>query len=76
MIKSNDSSNKILKEVGPYLNLGYQIAITICLMTALGWWLDKTLDTKPYFIVGLSIFGVVAALVTFLRSVMNLQKKK
>lgn len=44
-------------------------------MALLGWWIDKTLNTSPIFIIVLSIFGILAGMVSFLRTVMNISKK-
>jgi F0F1-type ATP synthase assembly protein I len=70
------SKEKIIKELAPYLNLGWQLAITISLMALLGWWLDGQLDAKPWFIIICSVFGIIAAMYSFIRTVLNLNKEK
>lgn len=74
--KKVKSKDNIIKELSPYLNLGWQLAITICLMALLGWWLDGQFDTKPLFVIICSVFGVIAALYSFIRTVISLNKKK
>ena len=39
--------NKIYREVGPYLGLGMQLAITVTVMVFLGIWLDEKFDLSP-----------------------------
>jgi F0F1-type ATP synthase assembly protein I len=57
------------------LNLGWQLAITIGLMALLGWWLDKVFNTSPTLIIIFSLFGVLAGMVSFFRTVLNINKK-
>jgi len=73
---SPKSRKNISKELGPYLNLGWQMAITILLMVLLGWWLDGKFHTSPWLIVICSLFGVVAGMYSFIRTVLNLTKGK
>jgi F0F1-type ATP synthase assembly protein I len=68
--------SKIWYELGPYLNLGWQLAITIVLMVFLGKWLDDKFDTSPTFIVIFSIFGIFAGMYNFLREVLRSNKRK
>ncbi|TAL70845.1 MAG: AtpZ/AtpI family protein [Bacteroidetes bacterium] len=74
LIRSKDS--KALKELSPFLIMGWQMVLTIVLCGFLGWWLDKQFNTKPWLLIGFLFFGVVAAMVSFLRTAMNANKKK
>jgi F0F1-type ATP synthase assembly protein I len=76
--QNNDNSKKkpsIAKEYGAFLNLGWQIVITIGLMALLGDWLDKEFETSPLWIIICSFFGVVVAMYSFIKTVINLTKK-
>ncbi len=42
--------------IGPYMNLGMQLAVAVILGTALGYWLDSKLGTSPLFL----LLGVIA----------------
>ena len=75
-IKENARSNKILQEVGPYLNLGWQLAITVVLCFALGHWLDDEFSIFPVLTIILSLFGVTAGLVNFIRTVLKESKRQ
>lgn len=77
-----EDSNKIKKsfsesmsQVGPYLGLGTQLAITIVILTFLGIFLDDKLHTKPVFILICTFFGAFAGLYNFLKSITQLEKK-
>jgi F0F1-type ATP synthase assembly protein I len=66
--------SKVLNELGPYLNLGMQLAVTIVLMVFLGKWLDDKFDTSPWFIISLSLFGVFAGMYNFLKVALSSNK--
>lgn len=72
--KSGDR-NTAMQEVGPYLTLGFQLAMFTGLGALAGWYLDK--DTGSSLWTGiLSAVGAIAGLVYFLRAVMKLSNKK
>lgn len=55
------------REIGPYLNLGLQLAVAVGLGMVLGWWVDKKLNTFPLFLLlGLCI-GAVAGFLNIYR---------
>ena len=70
-----NDNKKIMSQMAPYLNMGWQLAITMGLMVLLGWWLDKKLNTSPYLIVGCSLFGIFAAMYNFFKTIMKLEKE-
>jgi F0F1-type ATP synthase assembly protein I len=74
--KKEDSRNRILKEMGPYLNLGMQLVVTIALMALLGWWLDSKFDTKPWLMVILSFLGAIAGMITFIKTALSSSNNK
>ncbi|MCL2038852.1 MAG: AtpZ/AtpI family protein [Bacteroidetes bacterium] len=77
--KNNESYNErkqIYQSVGPFLNLGLQMSITIGVFVLGGWWLDKQFDTSPIWTLILSGIGIFGAFYSFIRKVINLEKKK
>jgi len=42
--------------IGPYMNLGMQLAVAVIIGMALGYWLDSILGTSPLFL----LLGVLA----------------
>ena len=66
---------KILKDVGPYLGTGFQLAITVVAMIFLGRWLDSLTGKDPLFTLVLSFLGVGAGLYNFIKTVIDLSKK-
>jgi F0F1-type ATP synthase assembly protein I len=75
--ESEDLKNtaRILKEVGPYLGIGMQLAITVVGMVFLGRWIDSLTGKNPLFILIFSFFGIGAGLFNFIKTVINLSKK-
>jgi len=63
--------NKIYREVGPYLGLGMQLAITVTVMVFLGIWLDKKFDLSPVLTIVFASIGVSAGMYNFIKSVIK-----
>ena len=71
--KNDDGSNKERKyeDIGNYLGLGLQLAVTVVVMVFLGIWLDRKLDTNPWMTVACSFLGIFAALYSFIKTVIK-----
>lgn len=66
---------KIMREVGPYLTLGIQLALTVLIFCGIGYWLDKHFNTAPLWIAIFTTFGSISSMVYFILTVIRLQKK-
>jgi len=64
-------TNNFYKEVGPYVGLGLQLAVTVTVMVFLGIWLDGQFETKPILTVVFAFFGVFTGMYTFIKSVLK-----
>jgi ATP synthase protein I len=64
-------TNNFYKEVGPYVGLGLQLAVTVTAMVFLGIWLDGQFETKPIFTVVFAFLGVFVGMYTFIKSVLK-----
>jgi len=73
--KSESDIGSTYREVGPYLGLGTQLAVTIVLMFFLGRWLDGELDTEPVLTICFSFLGGFAGIYNFIRAVLNLNER-
>jgi len=69
-------AGRAYREVGPYLNLGLQLALTVVIFFLLGWWLDSHYNTSPLFQLVGAFVGVVGGMTKFLKSVVELSKKE
>lgn len=56
-------------DFGRYATLGIQYALSIALLTGLGWWLDSRWGTTPWLLVAGVVLGVVAGFVNLVRAV-------
>ncbi len=54
------------KEIG-LLGLGLQLALTVALFTAIGWWADKHWGWAPWGQQGLGFLGIVVGLYFFVK---------
>lgn len=59
------------KDVGPYVGLGLQLAVTVTVMIFIGIWLDGYFETKPILTVVFAFLGVFAGMYTFIKSVLK-----
>lgn len=66
---------KAYREIGPYLGLGLQLAVTIVVFFLVGRWLDGVFETSPILMVVGGFIGAAAGLYSFLRTVLSLSKK-
>ena len=64
-------TNNFYKEVGPYVGLGLQLAVTVTVMVFVGIWLDGQFETKPILTVVFAFFGVFSGMYTFIKSVLK-----
>ncbi len=74
--KEEKNKNKIFIEVAPYMNLSWQMLITIGLFILLGWWLDGKFETKPILILTFAFLGIALAFYNFFRTISELEKKE
>lgn len=68
------SNSNLFKDYAPYLGLGIQLAATVGIMVFVGIWIDKKLDTSPYFTLIFSILGIITGMYHFFKSVIKIDK--
>ena len=66
---------KTMREVGPYLGLGLQLAVTIVVMVLIGDWLDKKFGYKYLFTLIFAFLGIGAGLYNMLKTITELEKR-
>jgi ATP synthase protein I len=69
-------ANNFYKEIGPYLGLGLQLAVTVTIMVFIGVWLDGKFNTDPVLTIIFAFLGVFAGLYTFIKSVLKASNDK
>jgi F0F1-type ATP synthase assembly protein I len=73
--ESDSGIAKSLREAGPYLGLGLQLAATIVIMLLIGDWLDKKFDHKYLFTIIFAFLGIGAGLYNMLKTITALEKR-
>jgi len=78
VLKPEDNSGftKSLRDVGPYLGLGLQLAVTIVGMVLLGSWLDKKFDLNYILTLIFGLFGIGIGIYNLIRTVTELEKNR
>ena len=66
---------KSLRDVGPYLGLGLQLAVTIVVSVLVGSWLDKKFSQNFIFTLIAGVFGIAIGLYNLIRTVTYLEKR-
>jgi F0F1-type ATP synthase assembly protein I len=51
--------------------IGLELAMTVGVFAALGWWLDNKFGWTPWGLFGFAMLGVVAGLYRFIRTTMK-----
>jgi ATP synthase protein I len=69
-------ARNLYKDVGPYIGLGLQLAVTVTVMVFIGIWLDGYFETKPVLTIVFAFFGVFAGMYTFIKSVPRAENGK
>ena len=70
------SAKKWSTELGPFLTLGLQLAISVVAFFFLGRWLDEKLGTGPWLMILSAVIGITGGLIAFIRKVTELAKKQ
>lgn len=76
-LKPEDDSGvaKSLRDVGPYLGLGLQLAVTIVAFVLLGSWLDDKFSQNYIFTLIAGVLGIGIGLYNLIRTVTYLEKR-
>ncbi|MFO7446106.1 MAG: AtpZ/AtpI family protein [Ignavibacteriaceae bacterium] len=68
---NDEGLSKIYREIGPYIGLGMQLAVTVGIMVFIGIWLDGRFETTPMLTVIFAFLGVFIGMYAFIKTVMK-----
>jgi ATP synthase protein I len=72
-MEPSDSGDKSsLKQIGPYLGLGLELAATLLVFIFIGQYLDKRWDTEPWLFLVSAVLGFVIGFFNFFRTISRL----
>ncbi len=69
--KDDSGLTKVYKEIGPYIGLGLQLAVTVGVMIFIGIWLDGKFDTSPVLTVIFAFLGITVGMYSFIKTVLK-----
>jgi len=58
-MKKSDA-DKFVKKMANASSVGTSLAFSVIIGAAIGWWLDKTFDTKPWLFLLFMVCGIIA----------------
>lgn len=64
-----------MREMAPFMNLGMELCASMAGAGLLGWFIDKTFDTQPTWLVILLILGIIGGMTRFIRTALSLSTK-
>jgi F0F1-type ATP synthase assembly protein I len=64
-----------MRELAPYLTLGTQLTMTVLFLGGIGWLIDDSYGTSPWWLVVGLILGCVIGFYQFLRSLQQMLKR-
>jgi F0F1-type ATP synthase assembly protein I len=70
--KPGGMGRKLVRDMGPFLTLGLQLALTVVVFFFLGRWLDQEFGTAPWLMLAGLFVGVTGGLIAFFRTVIRL----
>lgn len=73
---NNSGFAKSLREVGPYLGLGLQLAVTIVGLVFIGDWIDRKFKFNYVFTLVFGFLGIGIGIYNLIKTVTELEKRK
>lgn len=70
------SKTSAMQQAAPYLGLGVQLASTVLVCGAVGYWVDIQLLSSPIGVLTGVVIGSVVGMVQFFRTVQRLSQRK
>jgi ATP synthase protein I len=63
-----------LRDVAPLIGIGTTLAVTVLLGLGVGYWVDRRLETGPWFLFAGGLLGMALAFYQFFKTVARLKK--
>ena len=70
-----EDKTKLIKQVASYSTLGLEMGLSVAVGAVIGYYIDKWLNTEPWFLLIFFLFGVVAGFRSLYRALKRLQKE-
>lgn len=76
MSDDKNNLNKMIRGSAPYFNLGMELAVTICIMVFIGYYIDTKFETKPTFLIIFAFLGSIGAIYNFIKTTLKNDSKR
>ena len=67
---------KIIKDMAPYLTLGFEIVIPVVGCFFIGRWIDGKYETEPWWTLILTVYGFITGFYLFFKTVLKSDNNK
>lgn len=64
----------LLRQVSKYSAIGLEMALSVVIGLAIGWWLDRLFGTKPWLSLIFLLFGLIAGFRSLYRLLRDIKK--
>jgi F0F1-type ATP synthase assembly protein I len=71
-----DDVGHAYRRAAPYLDASWQLAGSVALWTAVGWYADRKLHTAPWLLVAGSVLGMAVGFYLFFKALSAIGRKK
>ena len=75
MASLGEDKAKLIKQIASYSTLGLEMGLSVALGVGIGYYLDKWLNTEPWFLIIFIMFGAAAGFRRLYRVAKRLQKE-
>ena len=75
MTPLGEDKTKLIKQVASYSTLGLEMGLSVAVGAVIGYYIDKWLNSEPWFLIVFLLLGVVAGFKSLYRALKRLQKE-
>ena len=69
-----ENKKKLVREIGRYGTIGFEMVISVVLGLLFGWWMDSLFHTKPWLTLVFMLFGIAAGFKGIFRVLKSIEK--
>jgi ATP synthase protein I len=70
-----EDKGKLIRQIASYSTLGLEMGLSVAVGAVIGYYIDKWLNTEPWFLIVFFIFGAAAGFRSLYRVLKRLQKE-
>lgn len=75
MTLPGEDKGKLIRQIASYSTLGLEMGLSVAVGAIIGYYLDKWLDTGPWFLIIFLIFGAIAGFRSLYRALKRLERE-